>query len=146
MHACIHLLSADLNLLETIENFLWRLYQMWNPFYNKIKRSFFSLSLCRQSAGDQESLNTMLKEMGVEDAGQGVSFENFWNLVNSFATSQCGLLQKDKKVHCSCLLLWDPDHLHSPDTPWNPSEPLNWRARHYQQGNSCHAVKKYLHP
>ncbi|XP_062847766.1 protein S100-A13-like [Trichomycterus rosablanca] len=57
-----------------------------------------------KSAGDQESLNNMLKEMGVAD-GQGVSFENFWNLVNTFATSQCGLLQKDKKVHCSCLLL-----------------------------------------
>ncbi|KAB5586915.1 hypothetical protein PHYPO_G00007020 [Pangasianodon hypophthalmus] len=52
---------------------------------------------------DQEGLNQMLKEMDVE--GQEVTFENFWKLVNSLATTQCGLLQKDKSVKCACLLL-----------------------------------------
>ncbi|MCJ8728705.1 hypothetical protein PDJAM_G00007340 [Pangasius djambal] len=53
---------------------------------------------------DQEGLNQMLKEMDVAE-GQGVTFENFWKLVNSLATTQCGLLQKDKSVKCACLLL-----------------------------------------
>ncbi|MCI4374559.1 hypothetical protein PGIGA_G00007420 [Pangasianodon gigas] len=53
---------------------------------------------------DQEGLNQMLKEMDVAE-GQEVTFENFWKLVNSLATTQCGLLQKDKSVKCACLLL-----------------------------------------
>ncbi|KAF7708516.1 protein S100-A13-like isoform X2 [Silurus meridionalis] len=53
---------------------------------------------------DQEGLNKILSEMDVAE-GQEVTFENFWNLVNSYATSQFGLLQKDKSVKCNCLLL-----------------------------------------
>ncbi|KAK2854961.1 hypothetical protein Q7C36_006830 [Tachysurus vachellii] len=53
---------------------------------------------------DEEGLNQMLKEMEVPE-GQGVTFENFWKLVNSIASTQCGLLQKDKSVKCTCLLL-----------------------------------------
>ncbi|XP_036439386.1 protein S100-A13-like [Colossoma macropomum] len=57
-----------------------------------------------KTAGEQEGLNELLKEMGVEE-GQGVTFENFWVLVNSLASTQFGLLQKDKSVKCNCLLL-----------------------------------------
>ncbi|TSK34763.1 DC-STAMP domain-containing protein 2 [Bagarius yarrelli] len=53
---------------------------------------------------DDEGLNQMLKEMDVPE-GQGVSFENFWKLVNSLASTQYGLLQKNKTVKCNCLLL-----------------------------------------
>ncbi|XP_053484468.1 uncharacterized protein LOC128609750 [Ictalurus furcatus] len=53
---------------------------------------------------DQEDLTKMLKEMDVTE-GQGVTFENFWKLVNSLASTQFGLLQKDKSVKCACLLL-----------------------------------------
>ncbi|KAM9488758.1 S100 calcium binding protein V1 [Clarias gariepinus] len=53
---------------------------------------------------DQEGLNQMLKEMDVEE-GHGITFENFWKLVNSLASNQCGQLQKDKSVKCTCLLL-----------------------------------------
>ncbi|XP_017568561.1 protein S100-A13-like [Pygocentrus nattereri] len=57
-----------------------------------------------KNAGEQEGLNELLKEMGVEE-GHGVTFENFWVLVNSLASTQFGLLQKDKSVKCTCLLL-----------------------------------------
>ncbi|XP_072534839.1 S100 calcium binding protein V1 [Salminus brasiliensis] len=57
-----------------------------------------------KTAGDQEGLNELLKQIGVED-GHGVTFENYWELVNSLANQQCGLLEKDKSVKCTCLLL-----------------------------------------
>ncbi|KAG9276647.1 protein S100-A13-like [Astyanax mexicanus] len=57
-----------------------------------------------KTEGEQDGLNELLKQMGVED-GQGVSFENFWELVNSLATQQFGLLHKDKTAKCKCLLL-----------------------------------------
>ncbi|XP_066538581.1 protein S100-A13-like [Hoplias malabaricus] len=57
-----------------------------------------------KAGDDQEGLGELLKEMDVKDE-KGVTFNNFWVLVNSLATTQYGLLQKDKSVKCTCLLL-----------------------------------------
>ncbi|XP_056618884.1 S100 calcium binding protein V2 [Triplophysa dalaica] len=58
-----------------------------------------------KTAGDQEGLNKLLKDMGVEE-GKGVTFKDFWGLVDSLANSQCGLQSKEKNVKCvKCILL-----------------------------------------
>ncbi|XP_026855829.2 protein S100-A2-like [Electrophorus electricus] len=57
-----------------------------------------------KTPGDPEGLNQLLKDMDVTE-GQGVTFKDFWKLVNSLASTQFGLFQKDKNVKCTCLLL-----------------------------------------
>ncbi|XP_076842893.1 protein S100-A13-like [Brachyhypopomus gauderio] len=62
------------------------------------------LPTAAKAAGDQEGLKQLLKEMEVHE-DQGVTFKNFWKLVNTLATTQFGQLQKNKTVRCNCLLL-----------------------------------------
>lgn len=58
-----------------------------------------------KTEGDQGGLNKLLKDMDVEE-GKNVTFNNFWGLVNSLATSQFGLQSKEKQVKCvKCILL-----------------------------------------
>ncbi|ROJ29203.1 E3 ubiquitin-protein ligase TRIM33 [Anabarilius grahami] len=49
-----------------------------------------------KTAGDQEGLNKLLTDMSVEE-GKGVAFKDFWNLVDSLANAQFGLLSKEKQ-------------------------------------------------
>lgn len=47
----------------------------------------------------------ILQKMGVGgEGGEGISFERFWGLVQSLATSQFGALS-DKVSKCSCIVL-----------------------------------------
>ncbi|KAK7147279.1 hypothetical protein R3I94_009957 [Phoxinus phoxinus] len=58
-----------------------------------------------KKAGDQEGLNKLLTEMSVEE-GKGVTFKNFWKLVESLANAQFGLQSNEKQVKCvKCSLM-----------------------------------------
>ncbi|XP_067305734.1 protein S100-A16-like [Pseudorasbora parva] len=58
-----------------------------------------------KSAGDQEGLHKLLTDMSVEE-GKGVTFKDFWKLLDSLASSQFGLLSKEKQVKCvKCSLM-----------------------------------------
>ncbi|XP_070777939.1 S100 calcium binding protein V2 [Enoplosus armatus] len=52
--------------------------------------------------GSEQGLGEILRKMGVGD-GEGISFKHFWNLIQSVATTQHGLLSGAKG--CSCILL-----------------------------------------
>ncbi|KAM8882789.1 S100 calcium binding protein V2 [Synchiropus picturatus] len=54
--------------------------------------------------GTEQGLATIMKKMGVGD-GEGISFSHFWNLIQSVATEQHGLLSGQKGTSCSCILL-----------------------------------------
>uniref|UniRef100_A0A3Q3R854 S100/CaBP-9k-type calcium binding subdomain domain-containing protein n=1 Tax=Monopterus albus TaxID=43700 RepID=A0A3Q3R854_MONAL len=54
--------------------------------------------------GTEQGLHEILQKMGVGD-GEGISFKHFWNLIQSLATSQYGLLSGQKGTSCSCILL-----------------------------------------
>ncbi|XP_065150576.1 S100 calcium binding protein V2 [Paramisgurnus dabryanus] len=51
-----------------------------------------------------DNFGEVLKQMGVKD-GEGVSFKNFWSLIQNLATTQHGLLSNEKLSKCTCLLL-----------------------------------------
>ncbi|TRY93068.1 hypothetical protein DNTS_023838, partial [Danionella cerebrum] len=51
-----------------------------------------------------DQVGDVLKQMGVKD-GEGISFKNFWNLIQNLATTQHGLLSNEKLSKCTCLLL-----------------------------------------
>ncbi|XP_030644573.1 S100 calcium binding protein V2 [Chanos chanos] len=51
-----------------------------------------------------DGLGEVLKQMGVND-GEGITFKHFWNLIQTVATSQHGLLSHEKVSKCSCVLL-----------------------------------------
>ncbi|XP_059364728.1 protein S100-A12-like [Carassius carassius] len=58
-----------------------------------------------KTAGDQEGLNKLLTDLNVEE-GKGVAFKDFWQLVDSLANAQFGLLSKEKQVKCvKCNLM-----------------------------------------
>lgn len=58
-----------------------------------------------KTAGDQEGLNKLLTDLNVEE-GKGVAFKDFWQLVDSLANAQFGLLSKEKQVKCvKCSLM-----------------------------------------
>ncbi|KAL1259588.1 hypothetical protein QQF64_010165 [Cirrhinus molitorella] len=58
-----------------------------------------------KAAGDQEGLNKLLTDINVEE-GKGVTFKDFWQLVDSLATAQFGSLSKEKQVKCvKCSLM-----------------------------------------
>ncbi|XP_019723480.1 protein S100-A14 [Hippocampus comes] len=52
----------------------------------------------------EQGLSEVLRKMGVGD-GEGISFSHFWNLIQTLATSQHGLLGGNKGTSCSCALL-----------------------------------------
>ncbi|XP_062320981.1 S100 calcium binding protein V2 [Osmerus eperlanus] len=54
--------------------------------------------------GNEQGLSPILQQMGVEN-GQNISFEDFWKLVQSTATSLFGERKPEKTVKCKCLLL-----------------------------------------
>ncbi|XP_019960864.1 S100 calcium binding protein V2 [Paralichthys olivaceus] len=54
--------------------------------------------------GTEQGLGGIMQTMGVGD-GEGISFKHFWNLIQSIATSQHGLLSGQKGTSCSCILL-----------------------------------------
>uniref|UniRef100_A0A672QK57 S100 calcium binding protein V1 n=1 Tax=Sinocyclocheilus grahami TaxID=75366 RepID=A0A672QK57_SINGR len=58
-----------------------------------------------KTAGDQEGLNKLLADLNVEE-GKGVTFKDFWRLVDSLATAQFGLQSKEKQMKCvKCSLM-----------------------------------------
>lgn len=81
---------------------------IWSPKYAIIIITFDKRptpSILFQTAGDQEGLNKLLTDMSVEE-GKGVMFKDFWNLVDSLANAQFGLLSKEKQVKCvKCSLM-----------------------------------------
>ncbi|KAM3595971.1 uncharacterized protein V6R79_006123 [Siganus canaliculatus] len=54
--------------------------------------------------GTDQGLSEILRKMGVGD-GEGVSFKHFWNLIQTLATTQHGLLGGQKCASCNCILL-----------------------------------------
>ncbi|CAI5689785.1 unnamed protein product [Oreochromis niloticus] len=67
----------------------------------------FSHSPCFEEVkgvGTDQGFGDILRKMGVGD-GEGISFKHFWNLIQSLATSQFGLLSGQKGSSCSCILL-----------------------------------------
>ncbi|XP_028256726.1 S100 calcium binding protein V2 [Parambassis ranga] len=57
-----------------------------------------------KGVGTDQGLGEILQKMGVDD-GNGISFKHFWNLIQSLATTQHGLLSSHKGSTCSCALL-----------------------------------------
>ncbi|KAL2080660.1 hypothetical protein ACEWY4_024453 [Coilia grayii] len=49
-------------------------------------------------------MGEILQQMGVND-GEDISFKHFWNLIQTLATSQHGLLSHEKVSKCGCVLL-----------------------------------------
>uniref|UniRef100_A0AAZ3QMU6 S100/CaBP-9k-type calcium binding subdomain domain-containing protein n=1 Tax=Oncorhynchus tshawytscha TaxID=74940 RepID=A0AAZ3QMU6_ONCTS len=56
-----------------------------------------------KTSGDEQGLSQLLQQIGVKD-GRGVSFENFWNLVQTLATIQYGQRSQEKTIKCNCIL------------------------------------------
>ncbi|XP_031727094.1 S100 calcium binding protein V2, partial [Anarrhichthys ocellatus] len=54
--------------------------------------------------GTDQGFGEILRKMGVGD-GEGISFKHFWNLIQSVATSQHGLLKGQTGSTCGCILL-----------------------------------------
>ncbi|KAM9838902.1 S100 calcium binding protein V2 [Aulostomus maculatus] len=54
--------------------------------------------------GTDQGLSEIMRKMGVGD-GEGISFKHFWNLIQSLATTQHGLLSGQPGSSCSCVLL-----------------------------------------
>ncbi|XP_068560521.1 S100 calcium binding protein V2 [Cebidichthys violaceus] len=54
--------------------------------------------------GTDQGFGEILRKMGVGD-GEGISFKHFWNLIQSVATSQHGLLKGQTGSSCGCILL-----------------------------------------
>lgn len=61
-----------------------------------------------KGVGTDQGLGEILRKMGVGD-GEGISFKHFWNLIQTVATTQHGLLSGQKGTSCSCILLWRAD-------------------------------------
>ncbi|XP_064201576.1 S100 calcium binding protein V2 [Anguilla rostrata] len=57
-----------------------------------------------KTAGSEQGFGEVLQMMGVKE-GEGVSFKNFWSLIQNLATSQYGILSQASPTKCSCLLL-----------------------------------------
>uniref|UniRef100_UPI0037E77D07 S100 calcium binding protein V2 n=1 Tax=Semicossyphus pulcher TaxID=241346 RepID=UPI0037E77D07 len=57
-----------------------------------------------KGGGSEQGLSEILRKMGVGD-GEGISFKHFWNLIQSVATSQYGLLASQMGSSCNCILL-----------------------------------------
>ncbi|XP_051991673.1 protein S100-A8-like [Xyrauchen texanus] len=51
-----------------------------------------------------DNLGEVLKQMDVKE-GEGISFKNFWSLIQNLASSQHSLLSNEKLSKCTCLLL-----------------------------------------
>ncbi|XP_076609826.1 S100 calcium binding protein V2 [Chaetodon auriga] len=54
--------------------------------------------------GSDQVLGEIMRKMGVAD-GEGISFKHFWNLIQSLATTQHGILGGQKGTSCGCILL-----------------------------------------
>ncbi|XP_068426930.1 S100 calcium binding protein V1 [Clinocottus analis] len=52
----------------------------------------------------EEGLAQVLDQMGVE-AGQSISFQNFWTLINKEALQLFNSTHKEKNVSCGCYLM-----------------------------------------
>ncbi|XP_037650707.1 S100 calcium binding protein V2 [Sebastes umbrosus] len=55
--------------------------------------------------GGEQGIGDIMRKMGVGD-GEGISFKHFWNLIQSVATSQHGLLANQMgSSKCSCIIM-----------------------------------------
>ncbi|XP_028978610.1 S100 calcium binding protein V2 [Esox lucius] len=57
-----------------------------------------------KTAGSEQGLGEVMRTMGVAD-GEGISFKNFWSLIQQLAGKQYGLLSNEKVSKCNCVLL-----------------------------------------
>ncbi|XP_034410161.1 protein S100-A14-like isoform X2 [Cyclopterus lumpus] len=70
----------------------------------------FQNMICKRLPGfakhveTEEGLGQVLDQMGVE-AGQSISFENFWTLINKQAVQLFDSTHKVKNVSCGCYLM-----------------------------------------
>lgn len=62
-------------------------------------------SCFQQTVSSDQGWSDILQTVGVSGDGEGVSFDGFWGLVNSLATTQHGLLSLDKVSKCNCIVL-----------------------------------------
>ncbi|KAM9738074.1 S100 calcium binding protein V2 [Menidia menidia] len=54
--------------------------------------------------GSDQGMGEILRKMGVAD-GEGITFKHFWNLIQTVATQQHGVLSSQMGSSCSCILL-----------------------------------------
>ncbi|XP_030597740.1 S100 calcium binding protein V2 [Archocentrus centrarchus] len=57
-----------------------------------------------KGVGTDQAFGAILRKIGVHD-GEGISFKQFWGLIQSVATEQFGRLSGQKGSSCSCILL-----------------------------------------
>ncbi|XP_012684382.1 protein S100-A14 [Clupea harengus] len=57
-----------------------------------------------KTSGSDAGMGEILQQMGVKD-GEDISFKHFWNLIQTMATNQHGLLSHEKVSKCGCVLL-----------------------------------------
>ncbi|CAL9706090.1 unnamed protein product [Knipowitschia caucasica] len=57
-----------------------------------------------QSLQGEEGVGALLKKMGVQ-SGEDVTFENFWNLINSQASGLFQATPKEVGSTCTCALM-----------------------------------------
>ncbi|XP_076157303.1 S100 calcium binding protein V2 [Alosa pseudoharengus] len=76
-----------------------------------LKRDEFKSILSSQlpnltkTSASEAGMGEILQQMGVKD-GEDISFQHFWNLIQSLATNQHGLLSHEKVSKCAkCVLL-----------------------------------------
>lgn len=60
-------------------------------------------NLAKTSISDA-GFGEILQQMGVKD-GENISFSHFWNLIQTLASNQHGLLSHEKVSKCGCVLL-----------------------------------------
>ncbi|XP_023831889.1 protein S100-A13 [Salvelinus sp. IW2-2015] len=56
------------------------------------------------TGASEQGLGEVMRQMGVMD-GEGITFNHFWRLIQSLATTQHGLRSSEEVSRCSCVLL-----------------------------------------
>ncbi|KAK9514443.1 hypothetical protein VZT92_027910 [Zoarces viviparus] len=72
-----------------------------SQFQNMMSKQLPALA---QQVETEEGLSQVLDQMGVE-AGQSISFENFWSLINKLAVQLFDSTHKKKNISCGCYLM-----------------------------------------
>ncbi|KPP67653.1 protein S100-A1 protein4-like [Scleropages formosus] len=57
-----------------------------------------------KASSSEQGMAEILQQMGVKD-GEGISFKNFWSLIQSVATKQFSALSPENSAKCTCRLL-----------------------------------------
>lgn len=104
-------LNCKLPLQLNIFNFIYK-YILYIFIYSAVNyRAQVTMLLCcvfSQTSISDAGFGEILQQMGVKD-GEDISFSHFWNLIQTLASNQHGLLSHEKVSKCGCVLLWDLD-------------------------------------